>query len=41
MLVQGTVDGPELSGDTWTYGSLEEELIERNQTEICGQNEPI
>ena len=41
MIVQGTFEVPEISGDKWTYGSLEEELIERNQTEICGQNDPI
>jgi hypothetical protein len=41
MVVQGTFDVPEIRGDKWTYDSLEEELIERNQTEICGQNEPI
>ena len=41
MVVQGSFDVAEIRGDKWTYGSLEEELIERNETEICGQNEPI
>ncbi|MFT5584744.1 MAG: hypothetical protein ACI9VR_002330 [Cognaticolwellia sp.] len=41
MIVQGTFKVPEIGGDKWTYGSLEEELIERNETEICGQTDPI
>lgn len=37
MIVQGSFDVAEIRGDKWTYGSLEDELVERNNTVLCGE----
>ena len=38
MLVQGTFDVEKLREDRWSYGILEDELVERNDTVVCGQS---